>query len=117
MTPEDRILDHYEHPYHRYEGPNDSLIGYAINKGCGDFIQYWINISPNIIEISWNGSGCCFSQAAASMVAKYLEGKTLEEAKAFTQDDILNLFQAPIEMERIECILVSFNALQNTLNQ
>ncbi len=63
----------------------------------------------------WEGCGCCFSQAAASMLAEHVEARRVGEVRAFTQGDMLNLFGLDVDTERIECVMVSFAALQDAL--
>ncbi len=117
MTPEDRILDHYEHPYHQ----SDFTFYFTgdANNGCGDFIRYWgqydTTIDERIIGLWWEGEGCCFSQAMASILAGHCEAKRLYEVKSFTQDDMLTLFGIDVEPGRIECVMVALNALQKAL--
>ncbi len=125
MTPEERILDHYENPYHRYVPQGTILedsyaLSHAENDTCGDWIECHIFLrlrDKRIDKIWWNGAGCCFSQAAASMVAERFEAVRLEDAKAFTQDGMLELFEVDVETERLECILVSFNSFKNALEK
>jgi len=123
MSPEDRVLEHYSNPYHQYRPPKlgDFLTGYARNKICDDWIYCLIKITTDDVKriagVWWEGAGCCFSQAAASMLAKHFEEILLDEAKAFTQDDMLDLFQVDIDPNRIECVMVAFNAIQNVLEK
>lgn len=124
MTDTERILQHYKEPYHQHKPPKPDdfyffNIGRAENPLCDDWIRCWVRVTtgePKIIHgVWWEGHGCCFSQAAASMVAKHFEGKTLVEGRAFTQDDMLELFQFNIEPDRIECVMVSLNAAHDAL--
>ncbi len=123
MTPEDRILNHYEKPYHRHIAikPNDYTFYFTGNadNDCGDHIQLWgrYDHEERIIGIWWEGSGCCFSQAAASMLTKHCETKRLYEVKSFTQDDMLALFGVDVEPGRIECVLVAYRALMKALEK
>jgi nitrogen fixation NifU-like protein len=126
MTPEDRVLDHYEYPYHQYMPTKTdkftfSFKGSADNETCGDTIQYWgrYDTSPEkrIVGLWWEGTGCCFSQATASMLAEHFEARRLYEMEAFTQDDVLALFGVDVEQGRIECVMVALNALHNALEK
>ena len=125
MTPEDRILDHFEHPYHRHMPTKATdyfaffATGRANNETCGDHIRYWGRLNAGserrIAGLWWEGEGCCFSQAMASMLAEHCEAKRLYEVKAFTQDDMLVLFGIDVEPGRIECLMVALNALHKAL--
>lgn len=125
MSPEEsRVLDHYENPYHRYVHNKERIDFYPfqgghVNETCGDHIRYWgcynQTSQRRIIGLWWEGSGCCFSQAAASMLAEHCEAKRFYEVRAFTQDDMLALFGVDVEPGRIECVMVAYHALQKAL--
>ncbi len=120
MTPEDRVLDHYEHPYNRspWEMGSD-FTGVHANEECGDYIVWWghFDTDKRITGLWWEGEGCCFSQAIASMLAEHCEAKRLYEVRAFTQDDVIALFGIDVEPGRIECVMVAYHALQKALEK
>ncbi len=126
MTPEDRILDHYEHPYHCHYAPSPSDLyfyfsGNADNDCCGDHIEVWgrYDTTPEkrIVGLWWKGEGCCLSQAMASMLAEHCEAKRLYEVKAFSQDDMVALIGIDFDPGRLECVMVALNALQKALER
>lgn len=124
MTPEDRVLDHYRHPYHHHTPtkPTDLtsyFTGYADNETCGDYVQYRGRYSSEkrIVGLWWEGDGCCLSQAMASMLAEHCEAKRLYEVKAFTQDDMINLIGIDFDPGRLECVMVALNALHKALEK
>jgi NifU-like protein involved in Fe-S cluster formation len=51
------------------------------------------------------------------MLAEHVEARRTEEVRAFTQDDMLDLFQVNIDPERTQCVMVAFHALQNALEK
>jgi len=119
----DFVLKHYRYPYHRNVPPKTHdfcflKIGRAENPLCNDWIRYWVRVSDydrRIVGVWWEGEGCCFSQAAASMLAKHLEGMLLGEAKAFTEDAMLDLFRFDVDPERTECVMTCLHAFQDSL--
>lgn len=125
MTPEYRVLDHYECPYHRHmpTKPADFCFfftGSADNETCGDHVRVWGRYDmweKRIVGLWWEGNGCCFSQSMASMLAEHCEAKRLYEVKAFTQDDMLTLFGVDVEPGRVECIMVALKALHKALEK
>ncbi len=127
MTPEDRVLDHYEHPYNRYiptmqqPGFTICMNGAHTNEECGDCIRWWgrYDATPQrrIFGLWWEGEGCCFSQALASMLAEHCTAKRLYEVRLFTQDDVIALFGIDVEPGRIECVMVAYHALQKALEK
>jgi len=67
----------------------------------------------NIIDrVAFSGKGCAISQAAASMLTEMIEGKTLDEAKKISKDDILEALGIEIGPVRMKCALLSLKVLK-----
>jgi len=75
-------------------------------------IDLAIDPSGAIREAYFDGDGCCISQAAASMLIEEIDGKTVEDVKRFTADDMLRLFGAKLTPNRQKCCLLSWRVLQ-----
>jgi nitrogen fixation NifU-like protein len=63
-------------------------------------------------EVFFNGHGCCISQAAASMLVEKFDGKSIDDVKNFTAQDMLELFGARLTPNRQKCCLLSWRVLQ-----
>lgn len=77
------ILDHNKKPrnFHKLESANRSAEGF--NPLCGDQLYVYIQLEDDVVkEISFEGSGCAISKAAASMMTQSIKGKSKEEAEA-----------------------------------
>lgn len=77
------LLDHYKRPrnFQKLEGANGAAEGY--NPLCGDQVTVYLLLEDGVIRnISFQGSGCAISKAAASMMTASLKGKTKAEAEA-----------------------------------
>ena len=117
---EEHVLSHYGEPYHKGAIPPGDLPAHAAGDRsdiCGDEVHYEVRIGPDgrIQDIYWTGDGCCFSQAAASMLAKHFDGKTIDDVQTFTEGDMLKLFRAECSAQRKGCVLVSLNALKQIM--
>jgi nitrogen fixation NifU-like protein len=76
------ILDHNKKPrnFHKLETANRSAEGY--NPLCGDQLKVYMQLEDEIVkDISFEGSGCAISKAAASMMTQSVKGKTKQEAE------------------------------------
>ncbi len=114
---QEHILDHYEDPYHRGRCPQATHRHEDDNPLCGDVVQIELHVQPdgNVVEIWFDGDGCCISQASASILVEAMEGKTVEEIKEFTADQMRDLFQAKLTPNRQKCCLLSWRVLQSAL--
>lgn len=59
------------------------------NQGCGDGYRIYLKIEDGtIVDASYTTTGCGFGLAALSIVVDLAKGKTLEQARRITTDDI-----------------------------
>jgi nitrogen fixation protein NifU and related proteins len=76
------ILDHNKKPrnFRRLEEANRKAEGY--NPLCGDQLTVYLELDEDRVQdVSFEGSGCAISKAAASMMTQSIKGKTLAEAE------------------------------------
>jgi nitrogen fixation NifU-like protein len=114
---QEHILDHYEDPYHRGRAPHATHAHEDDNPLCGDVVHIDLAIDPagNVKEAFFEGDGCCISQAAASMLIERFDGRTVDEIKRFTAEDMLSLFGAKLTPNRQKCCLLSWRVLQSAI--
>ena len=88
----DHILDHYRHPRcHGTLEPADARVEEA-NPLCGDSLRMDFRFADGkVAAVRFTGSGCAISQASASLVCEAIEGRSLDEVKALTRQDVLDL--------------------------
>jgi nitrogen fixation NifU-like protein len=76
------ILDHNKKPrnFRKLEEANRTAEGY--NPLCGDQLTVYLQLEDETVrDISFEGSGCAISKAAASMMTQSIKGKTRQEAE------------------------------------
>lgn len=85
----------------------------ASNPLCGDYLRLTLRVNPEqtITEIGWDGEGCAISQATASLLGEHILGKSLDDIKDISRDDILEMIGIPLTMNRMKCALLSFKVL------
>ena len=113
---QEHVLDHYEDPYHRGHCQPVTHAHEDDNPLCGDVVRVELQIEENRIKQAWfDGDGCCISQSSASMLMEAIEGKSVEEIKEFSANDMLQLFQAKLTPNRQKCCLLSWRVVQSAL--
>ena len=113
---QEHILDHYEDPYHRGECEHATHQHEDDNPLCGDVISVQLRLRDGHVEDAWfDGDGCCISQASASMLMEAIEGKTIDEVKAFSPTDMLELYGPRLTPNRQKCCLLSWQVVQTSL--
>lgn len=108
------ILDHYKNPRnHGTLDPADFSFE-DDNPLCGDRIRMDVRVGEDnkVKEVAFSGHGCAISQASASMLTEHIIGKSLDEVKQLSKDDILELLGIELGPVRLKCALLSLKVLK-----
>lgn len=108
------ILDHYKNPHHRGTLDPHAFSFEDENPLCGDKIRIDVRLDENrrVTEAVFSGRGCAISQASADLLIDSIVGKSLDEVKALTKDDILELLGIELGPVRLKCALLSLKVLK-----
>ena len=114
---QEHVLDHYEDPYHRGHCPHPTHAHEDDNPLCGDVVRIELQIDSEgrICDVWFDGDGCCVSQASASMLLEAMDGKTVDEVKSFTPEQMLQLFRGRLTPNRQKCCLLPWRVLQSAI--
>jgi nitrogen fixation NifU-like protein len=114
---QEHVLDHYEDPYHRGHCKGPTHMHEDDNPLCGDVVRVELRADgQGKIEEAWfEGDGCCISQASASMLVEEIEGKTFDQVREFSADEMLKLFGARLTPNRQKCCLLPWRVVQSAL--
>ncbi len=115
---QEHVLDHYEDPYHRGDCDHVTHRDEGDNPLCGDVVRIELDIdAQGKIRSAWfDGDGCCISQASASMLMEKIEGKSVEQVRQFSAQDMLDLFGARLTPNRQKCCLLSWRVAQSAMH-
>ena len=106
----DLALDHAENP--RNHGPLEKFNGHArITGPCGDTMEFWVLVNEGVLlAIGFTTDGCASSHACGSMATTLVQGKSVEEARALEQNQVLDALGGFPEASR-HCALLACNTL------
>ena len=115
---QEKILDHYESPFHKGHCQRPTHGHERKNPLCGDVVRIDLAIDEagRLNEAFFDGDGCCISQAAASMLMERIDGKSVAEVKEFTARDMLELFGVRLTPNRQKCCLLAWQTLQQAIH-
>jgi len=109
----ENILDHYRNPRHRGTLERPDITYEDANPLCGDRLRMDLNVREGrVAEVRFSGEGCSISQASASMLCEAIEGKSLEEVKKISRDDILEMLGIELGPVRLKCGLLALKTLK-----
>jgi nitrogen fixation NifU-like protein len=85
---------------------------------CGDVVRIELDLDDagKIRNLYFDGQGCVISQASASMLLEEMFGKTVEDVKEFSAEDMLRLYGPRLTPNRQKCCLLSWKVLQSAVH-
>lgn len=108
------VLDHFTNPRNVGRLKRQHTDGFALvgDPSCGDQMKLWISVkSDRIADIAFKSFGCPGAIATSSMLTELAKGKTIEEAKQVTDDEVVEALGGIPERKR-HCSLLGVQALQ-----
>ena len=81
---------------------------------CGDHIRVELRVDGGgvVKDAAFDGHGCAISQASADLLMEAMVGKTLDEVKAFTKEDLLGMLGLDLGRCALKCALLSLKVLK-----
>ena len=112
-----KLMKHFKNPKYVKDIKNPDAVGEVGNIVCGDIMRMKIKIDDKtnkIKDIGFQTFGCCAAIASSDVVCGLAKGKTLEQAKKITKDDIVKELgrMPPI---KIHCSVLGIEALNKAI--
>ena len=111
------VIDHFTNPRNVGELPENETDGYGLvgDPACGDQMKLWISVrSGRIDKIAFKSYGCPGAIATSSMLTDLAKGRTIEEARHLTDDDVVEALGGIPERKK-HCSLLGIQALQTAI--
>jgi len=108
------VIDHVLNPRNVGELAEAETDGYACigDPACGDQMKLWISVSDGrIARIAFKSFGCPGAISTSSMLTVLADGKTIEEAKRISDDDVVDALGGIPENKK-HCSLLGVQALK-----
>jgi nitrogen fixation NifU-like protein len=111
------IIDYSRNPLNYGEIENPDVTFHDSNPLCGDSIDIDLKIDDSkISDIKFHGKGCAICMACSSVLTEITKGKSIDEVKKITKNDILGeLGLENLQAVRIKCALLSLKVLKFAL--
>jgi len=108
------ILDYYRHPRNKGTLEHAQISAKDSNPLCGDIIEMQLELDKNnsVRDVRFNGQGCAISQASASMLTELVKGKTVDDVRKISKEEILSLIGGQLSAVRLKCALLSLKVLK-----
>jgi nitrogen fixation NifU-like protein len=110
----EQIIERFKNPHHRGTLDPHDITYEDDNPLCGDRIRIDLRVNDEevVTEAAFSGQGCSISQASADLLVETVIGKRLDEVRALTKDDILDLLGIQLGPVRLKCALLSLKVVK-----
>ena len=118
MAYSDKVLDHYQNP--RNVGSLDKNApdvgtGVVGAPECGDVMKLQIQVEGDrIVDAKFKTFGCGSAIASSSLATEWIKGKTLDEALAIQNTQIVEELSLP--PVKIHCSVLAEDAIKAAIN-
>src|SRR5512138_274502 len=116
MAYSDKVLDHYNAPRNVGVLPKeDKNVGTGLVGApeCGDVMKLQVKVNPDtgvIDDAKFKTFGCGSAIASSSLATEWLRGKTVDQALAIKNTDIVNELSLP--PVKIHCSVLAEDAIK-----
>lgn len=106
------VIEHFMTPRNVGSMKDADGIGIYGDLKCGDSLTIYIKVKDSVItDISFLVFGCTASIATSSMITEMAKGKTLEEAEAITEKDLIEALGG-LPQSKLHCSVLGVKGLR-----
>ena len=111
----DTVMDHFMHPRNVGEIENPSGAGEVGNAKCGDIMKMYLDIKDGVIQdVKFETFGCGSAIASSSMATEMIKGKTVEEALAISNKDVVDALGG-LPAHKLHCSVLAEEAIKSAV--
>ena len=109
------VMDHFTHPRNVGEIPDASGVGEVGNAKCGDIMKMYLDIENDVIkDVKFETFGCGSAIASSSMATEMIKGKTVEEALAISNKDVVDALGG-LPAHKLHCSVLAEEAIKSAV--
>ena len=106
------VMDHFMHPRNVGEIAEPDGVRQVGNAKCGDIMKMYLQIKANIIQdVKFETFGCGSAIASSSMATELIKGKTIEEALAVTNRQVVDALGG-LPAHKLHCSVLAEEAIK-----
>ena len=119
MAYSSKVVDHYENPRNVGSLPKDDAnvgTGLVGAPECGDVMKLQVKVNPEtgvIDDAKFKTFGCGSAIASSSLATEWLKGKTVDQALAIKNTDIVAELSLP--PVKIHCSVLAEDAIKSAI--
>ena len=111
----DIVMDHFMHPRNVGEIPDADGVGQVGNAKCGDIMKMYLKIRDNVIQdVKFETFGCGSAIASSSMATEMIKGKTVDEALAVTNRQVVDALGG-LPAHKLHCSVLAEESIKSAV--
>ena len=115
MQYSEKVLDHFTHPRNVGEIEDANGVGEVGNAKCGDIMKMYLKIKDDRIEdVKFETFGCGSAIASSSMATEMIKGKTIDEALAITNRQVVEALGG-LPAHKLHCSVLAEESIKSAI--
>ena len=111
----EKTLDYAKNPRNQGDMADPTAIGEVSNPDCGDSTIIYLKVEDDIIkDVTFETFGCAAAVASSSILTEMIKGKTLEEALALKNTDVVNSLGG-LPPVKLHCSVLAAEAIHEAI--
>ena len=111
----DKVMDHFQHPRNVGKLPDADGVGEVGNAKCGDIMKMYLKIRDNVIQdVKFETFGCGSAIASSSMATEMIKGKTIDEALAVTNRQVVDALGG-LPAHKLHCSVLAEESIKSAI--
>lgn len=111
----EKVMEHFQNPRNVGEIPDADGVGQVGNAKCGDIMRMYLKIKDDVIEdVRFETFGCASAIASSSMATEMVKGKTLEEALAVSNRQVVEELGG-LPAQKLHCSVLAQEAIRTAV--
>ena len=109
------VMDHFTNPRNVGEIENADGVGEVGNAKCGDIMKMYLKIDNDVItDVKFETFGCGSAIASSSMATEMVKGKTVEEALAITNKQVVDALGG-LPAHKLHCSVLAEESIKSAI--
>ena len=106
------VMEHFTNPRNVGEIEDADGVGEVGSPQCGDIMKVFLKVENNIIkDIKFKTFGCASAIASSSIMTEMVKGRTIEEALALTNKDVVDALGG-LPPAKVHCSVLAEQAIR-----
>ena len=111
----EKVMDHFTNPRNVGEIADANAVGEVGNPTCGDIMRIYMKIEDGVItDVKFKPFGCGAAVATSSMATEMIKGKTIDEALAVTNRQVVDALGG-LPAHKLHCSVLAEESIKSAI--